>query len=900
MTPMFRRLRAIFQRNTLDREMRAEMDAHLSRAAERLIARGMSPEAARLEARREFGNVGVLQEESRDVRGTQWIESLVGDVRFAFRHFAHRPLSALTIIIVLALGIGGHSAVFSVMQAMLVRPAPGVPDDDRLVFLRPQHRPRDDTRWFDRPMSYPELRDASELRDVFSSVVGWTTADVVLDAKDGEGAMARAHFVTDGYFSTLGAPLTLGTGLPSNSGNDPQPAVIISAALWEDSFSASPDVMGKTIRINDVVARIVGVAPPRFTSVRRLSGTRIVWLPLAARAAVLRASPNALASRDTALLTAFARLQPGVSTDQASSAIQVASARAVAQMTPDSTPSVYTADVVRLRGAGRSDARHTMEALQVGAAFGTIALLVLIVACTNVSAIAVGAAVARRHEIAVRMSLGASRVRVIRQLLTESVVLAVAGGALGLGLYWSVMRVIASQVTDMDLNPDLGTVAFTMLFALGTGILFGLSPALHATSQSVGEGLKDSASVTKRSRLQRVFVVAQIAFTQPLLVGLAMMLGVITMETRGEWRDGIDSRIAIMKLYPRTRNENEVRAALERVDARLAEVPGVVQLVRGTEGFRNTVVSVHPDDRGSSRRATEPLGVHLEGGSPNYFALLGVPMVRGRELTRADTVRGVSATWQYGASRTIRPPIGDQTIVIGSDVARDLWGGGDPLGKRFIETLRDGQTRMFTVVGVFDASYATPRGSGARFYMMSNRAGDTYLIRTAGPASALLGAIRAAVRSELPTSPIERLETLRQREDANALETNQITASAAGGGLLALLLASIGLYGVVALAVTQRRREIGVRMALGARATQVVAMLFSSGVRLSLLGLVLGLPLSIVALRLLADQAHFPKTSAIFVGGGIAFAVISVASIATWIPARRAASIDPVSALRSE
>jgi putative ABC transport system permease protein len=566
-------------------------------------------------------------------------------------------------------------------------------------------------------------------------------------------------------------------------------------------------------------------------------------------------------------------------------------------------PSVYTSEVTGLRRSlriGMSPDVHMMNALQMGAGFGTIALLVLIVACTNVSAIAVGAAVARRHEIAVRMSLGASRMRVVRQLLTESVLLAVAGGTLGLAVYWWITTAIASQVTDMDLTPDFGTVAFTMVFALGTGILFGLSPALHATRQSVGEVLKDSASANKRSRLQRVFVVAQIAFTQPLLVGLAMMLGVVGMETRNAWRDGLDNRIAIMKLYPRTRDQDELRAALERVDARLAEVPGVVRVVRGTEGVRNTVVSVHPDDRGGAARAAEPVSVHLEGGSPSYFALLGVPIVRGRELTRGDTARGTGTKFQYGSTLIINPAIGDQNIVIGSDVARELWNGGDPVGKRFVETLRDGKTRMFTVVGVFDASYATPRGIGTRFYMMDNRPGDTYLIRTTGPVPALFGDIRAAVRSELPTSPIERLESLRQREEADALETNQIKASAAGGGLLALLLASIGLYGVVALAVTQRRREIGVRMALGARATQVVAMLFSSGVRLSLLGLVLGLPFSVVALRMLADQAHFPKTSAIFLGGGIAFVVIGVASLATWIPARRAATIDPVSALRAE
>ena len=900
---MLRFLRAVVRRSKVDREMQQEMDAHLARATERLIARGMSPEAARLEARREFGNVGVLQEESRDARGTQWVESLIGDMRFAFRHFAHRPLSALTIIVVLALGIGGHSAVFSVIQAMLTRPAPGVPRDDALVLVQPMLRPRDGTRWTGRYMSYPEWRDVAAQRDVFASTAAWTTADVVLDTKDGEGALGRSHFVTDGYFSTLGAPLALGSGLPPGAGEEAEPPVVIGYMLWQEAFAGARDVLGKTIRVNDVVARIVGVAPERFTSVKRMSAARVVWLPLASRAAVLR-TPSTLADRDAQFLIAFARLQHGVTSEQAAAAMRVANAQAVAQMKPDSIPSVHTAEVHPMHGAAnrfKSDERNAMEAVQVGAAFGTIALLVLIVACTNVSAIAVGAAVARRHEIAVRMSLGASRVRVVRQLLTESALLAVAGGSLGLAIYWWITRVIASQVTDFDLTPDFSTVAFTMVFAIGTGVLFGLSPALHATRQSVGEVLKDSAAgATKRTRLQRVFVVAQIAFTQPLLVGLAMTLGVITMETRGEWRDDLDNRVAIMKLYPRAKDDNEARAALERVDARLAEIPGVVQLVRGTEGFRNTVLDVHPDDRGSSKRAAEPVSVHMEGGSPSYFTLLGVPIVRGRELTKADTVRGMPVLRQYGGTKTWSPPKGDQNIVIGSDVARDLWQGGDPIGKRFIETLRDGTTRMFTVVGVFDASYATPRGPGVRFYVMSNQVANTYLIRAAGPVAGLFATIRATVRSELPTSPIERLESLRYREEQNAAETNQITASAAGGGLLALLLASIGLYGVVALAVTQRRREIGVRMALGARATQVVAMLFSSGVRLSMLGLLLGLPFSIVALRLLADQAHFPKTSAVFVGGGIAFAVIAVASLATWIPARRAASIDPVTALRAE
>ncbi|HEY9228131.1 MAG TPA: ABC transporter permease, partial [Gemmatimonadaceae bacterium] len=282
--------------------MHQEMEAHLAHTAERLEARGMSPEAARLAARREFGNVGVLQEEGRDARGTQWMESLAGDVRFAVRHFTRRSLFAVTIVLVLALGIGGHAAVFSMVQAYTTRPAPGVPRDDALVHVRGKER-YPSGRWMPRYFSYPEWREIATVDESFAAVAGWIAHDGAVDAgKTGEAALARINFVTDSYFATLGVRLALGPGLPvARDLEQPELVAVIGHALWRDAFGGRGDVIGKTIRVNDVDVRIVGVAPVHFNGALQTTGTRVVWLPLSARATLVRSSSRALASRDSML-----------------------------------------------------------------------------------------------------------------------------------------------------------------------------------------------------------------------------------------------------------------------------------------------------------------------------------------------------------------------------------------------------------------------------------------------------------------------------------------------------------------------------------------------------------------------------------------------------------------------
>lgn len=368
------RLRAILRRSAMEREMRAEMQLHLDRQTELLVARGMSREDARLAARREFGNVAVHQEDGRDARGTRWLDSIAADVRFAFRYFARKPLSSATIVLVLAVGIAGYAAVFGLLQSAFLRPPPGVPDNVPLVVLRGMVRQQEQPAWSPQKFSYPELREMSDLRTIFSAVTGWTESSVVADMPGVlDHAMTRVEFVTDGYFATVGLPPAQGSALPATMPGAPaetQLAAVISYAMWEDAFGKK-DVMNRTLLVNGVGVRIVGVAAPQFNGVLANDDRRLLmWIPLAARPAILAgdsvgarsgrsgSSASALSSADSSLFQAVGRLQPDVTPEQATAAIRVVAARAVSQMTPPRVADantkppvlVYDAEVARLRG----------------------------------------------------------------------------------------------------------------------------------------------------------------------------------------------------------------------------------------------------------------------------------------------------------------------------------------------------------------------------------------------------------------------------------------------------------------------------------------------------------------------------------------------------------------------
>jgi predicted permease len=897
------RLRALFRRGAVDREMRHEMALHLEHATDRLMARGMSESDARDAARREFGNVAVLQEEGRDARGARGIEMLVADLRFAVRHFARTPLTAITLVLVLALGIGVNSALFSILQALTTRPAPGVPADDALVRIRGTTLGRTEGKRRARALSMPEINDLASRRETFSVIAGYAIDQMVFDAGDGSDLRPdEVQFVTPNFFSTLRVHPVIGPGLPPGNTDDAPGAelvAVMSHLLWEQ-LGGDSAIVGRAIRINHVPVRVVGVAPPGFQGPVIESGTPSVWLPMAARAAIMRSTAHALASRDSTFLEAFGRLAPNATIGQANALVRVVATSWIPEKPPQGERLVYSSDVVRLRGF--TDVTNENEVILVAGLFAAGALLILLVACTNVSALLVGAAVARRREIAIRLSLGASRVRGVGRLGTETSLIALAGGALGLALYWAIARVLSWLIGDFEkFRPDVWTVGFTAFIALGTGIIFGLSPALHATRLDVSSALKDSGGGgTSRSRLQRTFIVAQIVLTQPLLVAIAMVIGIVISEIGGRVENRLASQIVKVQFgtYGGVGTRDAKLARIAEMMQRVASLPGVEAVVPQAAVFDVGDFRVHPADRGAGPRAQETVRAQVQGTPPGYFALHSIPMLRGRESVASDTA---------GA---------DMAVVVGLDLARGFWGPADPIGKRLQLTLpemnivegdktskREQQPpRTAVVVGVFDTTGTALRAAAQVHTADGSRWDkDAYLVRARGPGTAVIPDIRRLVREMIPDIQIHEngLATLEQLERTKRKDVLQVSAVATGAGFLALLLASIGLYGVVGLAVRQRHREIGIRVSLGARPRQVIGMFFMSGVRLSVLGVVLGLPLSVVALYFIATQfaATVPLDMPL-VGLGVALAVIAVAALASWLPARRAAGVDPLVAMR--
>ena len=806
----------------------------------------------------------------------------MADIRFAFRHFVRKPLTTVTIVLVLALGIGVNTGLFSVIQAFTMRPAPGVPHDKSHVRIWGEEQSARGGKWQLRDLTYSEFQALASRKETFTAVAGWTADEVILQPGQGHVARAvRAEFVTHEFWNTLGVRLVAGPGFTAPEPNVPDFAAVITFALAEELFANPADAVGHSILINELPVRIAGVAPPSFEGALADNGRAQLWLPISARSDLIRATSSWL---NNSLFAVFARLAPGITFEQATAIARDITVRAL----PDSTARNGGARSAEVKSLRAPPPLNYNDEIVGFAALGVVALLILIVACTNVSSLLVASAVGRRHEIAVRLSLGASRARVLRQLLTESALLAVVGGVAGLLLCWWITTLVAKKV-NVDIVPDGATLVFTMTFAIGTGILFGLSPALHATRAGVATALRDSGSgATRSSRLQRIFVVAQIVFSQPLLLLIAVVLSVALrhgLPTPDPVMDRVVS--AFFRPLYNTGAPSQRQEALDSLAPQLAALPGVQGVLPQPSGFAIARVPIpHRDGEGSGGR--EPIAVRVEGSPPGYFALIDIPIILGRDVSLLDT-----ANTEY-------------SVVIGSDLAKTLWGAENPIGKTLAPRgwRTDADAAEMVVIGVYDATRTTTRGMGIRVYTAKGKhwRKNTLLIRTTGPARALVPQLHAFIRAEAPTLPLVRLETM--TEVINHDRRDALTGAAAAGmsAAVALTLASIGLFAVVALAVGQRRREIGIRIALGAEPLRVARMFFSSGLRMCVFGLLIGLPISIVVLHVALSRGVVlaPTFNLPLVGTGIAVVMLAVASAATWFPARRAATVDPATALRAE
>jgi predicted permease len=880
----------------MEREMREEMRAHIAQATERFIARGMSEREARFAAQREFGQMGAIEQSARDARGGEWADSVAADIKYALRYFLRTPLTAITIILTLALGIGFSSAVFSALTGILTRPAPGVPDEPALVKIRGisgvDPRPR--------LLSYSELSAYAALNDKFASVVGWVTAAAVIDAGNRDIGVftARVQFVTPNYFRTLGIRLADGRGFAQSQFAELAPAeltAIVSDAIATEQFGGARAALGKRVKVNDVEVTNIGVAPRRFAGPVQSGETRLVWMPLSAWQLVANVHAQVFTDPNAASFDAAARLQSGVTVADATAAVRVVAARenavANAQATPTTTAS---ADVVPMRGIIELG-RYTDEMGPSQIVFPAIALLILLVCTTTVSSLLVGKAVGRRHEIGVRLALGASRRRVVRQLVTEVFILALAGGALGLWVFGVLLRLVEVTNDGFDVSPDWKTTAFMIVYAVVTATLAGLSPALHATRAGLSDVLKDSSSATtRRSRLQGTFVVAQIAIAQPLMVVLAAVIINIASKIPSANVVALRERIVVADL------DAYIGSALKAPDRtpalvrRLGELPGVVTVLPVGDGQGRSMLelprSSAPEDSAAPRFRHVASAYDVP---PGYFRTVEAPIVRGRDFVASDTALAVTP------------------VIINEQLATLLFRSSDPIGRRLARVSLDGRQRddrptELEVVGVVRMEYETnslgyPSDLPPMFVPHRRQPGDgRFLLRTAGPAEPLIPTMISTIRDEARLLPVRRIGTLAQGDRERRSSRLEVAGSVAGAGMITLLLAAIGLYAMVGLAVGQRRREIGIRVALGANTREVVNMFFKGGLRVAMLGLALGLPLSVVGLAILAQKAGMIWIQLPVAGTIVTTAVVSVAALASWLPARRAAGVDPMVALRPE
>jgi predicted permease len=899
------RLRSLFLRGQVEKELHAELAFHLEQQTAEFVAAGMTPVEARHAAHRVLGNVGKIEEDCRDMRRTRWIETFLQDLRYALRSLRLSPAFTIVATLSLALGIGANTAIFSLMDALLLRSLP-VKAPERLAVVGDPIRVNSLSEGTIRSdhfsvLMYRELRDKNQ---VFSGLAGSGRVGrlVVGAERSAKEERVRGRLVTGNYFEVLGVPAWRGRVFTAEDDRSPgaAPYVVISFDYWQRRFAGDPGVIGRKITLNDYPFTIVGVAPPEFFGEIVGSATDL-WIPVSMQPQV-NPGRNFLDRWDISFLVLMGRLQPGVSLDQARGSIVPLFSQIVAThvggaidegLLPDDLSQMSPVEVTSGEtglSALRSQFSRPLSTLMV------IVALVLLIACANVANLLLERASGRQKEISVRLALGAGRGRLVRQLLTESLLLAALGGAVGvLFAYWAdagllKMMIGVSRSAALDLRPNLRVLAFTAAVAALTGILFGLVPALRATRVELAPALKESSrglAGRRRWPLGKLLVVSQFAVSLLLLMSAGLFMRTLVNLQRldlGFPRDGL----VLLELDPVAAGyEGErLRTLVDQLLERLRAVPGVSGVTlsengifSGTESSTSIAISGRPELRDPDD------DVNYDHVGPDYFKVVGIPIVVGRDIGPQD---------RKGAPRV---------AVINETMARFYFPGQNPLGQRFAET--NEPDVIYEIVGVSgDARDHDLRGPVTRRYyaplmQSENLSTFNFEIRTPEPKT-VLAPIREAVRGFDPRLVIQDIAPLNVNIDESIGDERLVAKLSAVFGVLALLLASIGLYGVVSYTVSRRINEIGIRMALGANHGKVLWMVLRETLLLALAGIVLGLlavfaAARVVSSRLYGLSAYDPPTLA-----AATAVLVAVAILAGAIPGSKATRVDPTEALRYE
>jgi predicted permease len=887
---LWHRVTASIRRRRLDKDLEEEVAFHLAMRQASYTAGGAFPNDARLEARRRFGNPVVLRERMRDMWTFPSLESVRLDIHYALRSLRKSPGFAAVAIVALAIGIGGNTAIFSLVDAMRAQALP-YKDAGQLVELIGNVQRAKVERRGD---SYPDYLDWRAQAKSFVDIAAFDPQQQTLGNAD-DPERINTEFVSAPYFSLLGVSPALGRvfQVAEDDASKPTPVAILSDGLWRRHFGADVQIVGRPIVLNTRTFTIVGVMPPRFEG---LSDRAEAWIPFA-----LYAPPTAMAERGSRGFNALARLRPGVSIMAATSELDAISRqleRAYPATNEGRAVEVSPLDV-ELLGAFRPALITLMAAVA----------LVLLIACANVGNLLIARSETRRRELAVRTALGAGRGRLLRQLITESCVLTVWGAVAGLLLARaSVAALIAWSPVPFPsfITPglDLRVAAFTVGVSLACGILVGLAPGLQAPSTDLSDSLKESAKGSGGRRSHRVrnsLVIAEVALAVVLLVGAGLMIrSVRNLAALHPGFDG-ESLLTLHISVPRapvspTASPDPTvapgpppivsgRVLLDRIRT----VPGVEAAGLGNDlpldgGAGATFYTVEGQPAVNAQNMPR---TYLHRVSPDFFHTLRIPLIAGRAFNETEAARLSSA------------------VIVGEGVVKRFWPGQDPIGKRLRLGRPASTDPWLEIVGVVrDVKYRglpeNPTADPDMYLPFLDRNQQVAIVvRTNVPPAALAGPIRAAIReasASIPIYNVAPMDELIGRQTSRSRFTMWLMGVFAG---IALLLSAVGIYGVMSYLVTQRTREIGIRLALGARTGEILRLILGNGARLIAVGLAVGIVASLASQRFIATLLFgVGSTDA---SAGIAVGVLAVvALLACLMPALRATRVDPLHALRQE
>ena len=814
--------------------------------------------------------------------------ALLSDARFALRVFAKNPVFVAIAVLVVALGSGAVSTIFSVANAIVLRPIPGVHDASRIVEVG-RTRPAGGGTL---SASYPYYRNLSAGTKTLSGVASWAMLSVVATPAT-QGVAILGNAVSGNYFSVLGVKPALGALI---SGSDDialanEGIAVISHAFWQRQFGGDSSVVGRSMRVNGIPMTIVGVAPPRFTGMFPALRTD-VWLPLGMRA---RLHGNAYKFDDAgnSYLQLFGALRPGMSPKAAAREISELSARYAASSGEPKGMAEYSA--ARVDPVAGLPAENAEAVATFLGALLALAALVLMIASVNVASMLLARAVVRRREIAMRMALGATRRRLVRQLLVESLMLFGAGGLAGTALaFWGTRLLQRIELPidvplELDVTPDLRVLVVTLLVALVTGVIFGLAPALQGSRLDVQGTLRsDSAGAgRRRSRLRDGLIVGQSAMSLLLLSSAGLFIRALGRGRATDPGFSVEG-IVTTAIDVESAGYDEPRARLlfHNLSERMANVPGVeavgwgrlLPLSMSTSADEISIPNVAPP----GGRLGERFGVNSNVVDAGYFSALRIPLVRGRSFARTDDARA------------------PRVAVVSETFARRYFPKHDALGEAFRM-----DSTLVTIVGIVKDSKFEKLDEELTPFMYLPleqhwRSAGNILLRTRGAPEAVTAALIREMATLDAALPAPRITTMRQAT-AVALLPQRVAASVTGAlGIVGLLLAAVGLYGVLSFSTAQRTREIGVRLALGASRNGIMRMVLREGLGLVGVGVAAGLVLAFIATRALRPFLFGlnPLDPLTFVV--IALTLVAVSTIATALPAQRAAGVDPMRSMREE